>query len=368
MSRRECYIVAPIFSIFLLHGILYYLFPEQHYTSENSGGWIASIKYICLALSLPLLIQSRFSKSRANWFWLGVVVLFLAVLLQVNSPEVRNVLLLQFAAAGLAYFYSPFFVRFFFENQRRVRWSFAVILITAICVLFELFIDSGIAYFSRSGWRAVGPFVNPNNTGIVVVLASAIYHFYSVGKLRNIFVAACVIFVLLAGGSKTAMFLYSVVLLFLMPARSAILTLSAVALVGIFYFEEIGSFFTTSDFRSFSMESGQIRASDLAKYFYELRSASLSEVLFGFQVTSVIDNAYLDILSFGGIYLLMIFISAQIFSVWLCWKRNLKLGLILHSLLFAAMFTTNVPRLWPTGYIFWAIVGLSILKPDVSIE
>lgn len=94
MSRSHSYIVLPLFLVFILHGALYYLFPEMHYTVEaSSSGWISSLKYAILAAALPFIVAYRFKRAEANWFLVGFTFLSLALVPSIHWMSKPSVLL-----------------------------------------------------------------------------------------------------------------------------------------------------------------------------------------------------------------------------------------------------------------------------------
>ena len=108
MSRRDNFLVAPMLVLFMSHGLLYYLFPEQHYTAGAGGsGWISYIKYLCLMIALPAIVRGRFHHHSAIWFAMGTSLLIVPVLIHLYWANEGNIILIQFQMASLGYFFLP---------------------------------------------------------------------------------------------------------------------------------------------------------------------------------------------------------------------------------------------------------------------
>jgi len=125
--------------------------------------------------------------------------------------------------------------------------------------------------------------------------------------------------------------------------------------------DEIADLWSVFELRDFSLESGEIRSVNIFALLDKLANLSPVELLFGFTNTSLIDNAYLDMLSYGGVCLVMSFIVAQLISILHCIRLRMKLAGLLHGAFFLGMLTTDLPRLWPTGYMYWCLISITIL-------
>lgn len=361
MSRLDKFVVAPMFMLFVLHGLLYFVFPDQHYASaQGNGGWLSYLKYLCLLISLPALIRWQFKQRIVIWLTIGIGLLTVPFCLQLYWVHDRNLPLLQFQMAATGYFFAPFLIRFWDIPGHLNRYVFAILLISFLAAIGEIVLGGPLVEFSRSGFRSMGAFINPNNTGIVVAILAAIYHHEVTRKFSNAIVAVLVIATLAATGSKTAMVIYAIGIVAIRPIGWRVFLLSAVPLGMLLNAINVGELWSLLEMREMSLESGDIRSKSISNVFHILGDASVSQLLFGFSNQSLIDNAYLDIMTFGGGVLLFYFVIFQIASILACIRSRLDLGLLLHGLFFISMLTTNVPRLWPTGYMYWALIGISL--------
>lgn len=354
--------------LFFWHGILYYFFPQYHYTEASGGGWISYIKYLCLIGVIPFLVHYRFDKTTGAWLYTGLMLLVSTLFASAFWVNEFNFLLIQYQIPIATYFFAGFILKYFTDEA--LLKNLALLFIGAItsALVFEFLFGGIIGDYSRGGIRGVGPFVNPNNTGIVTALIAAIFHYYENRVLRNLYVALVVLFIILLTGSKTALLLYFICLIFLRSNYWRYLLLASVGVIVLINLDQLVLYWEVLELREFSVESGSIRIDDASVAFVEIFSGSFLNIIFGSNVVSVVDNAYLDILVFGGLSILLPFLLTQFLSVYLSIKNGYNLILLLHLMIFMSMLTTNIPRLWPVAYIYWAIVGISFLKSMRSIR
>lgn len=360
MSNREKYILTPIFLVFIYHGLIYYILPQYHYLdTESEGGWPSYIKYACLALGIPFALSIPV-KSRP-WFAIGIIIFLIPMIPIALSQEKLNQLSLQFLIPILGYFFAPFLLNLFYEEDSTKNYAILFLTITTSFALFEFIYGGYFESFSRSGTRTTGPFVNPNNTGIIVAIISTLIHVKFRTIKINIYTFFCCITTVILTGSKTAAIIYAVGFILSQGFLSRLFTIPVIFIISFIYISGIIDFSINEDLRGLSLESARIRARDYEYLLASLSSASFYELLFGFSNNSLVDNSYIDIFTFGGIYTLSFFIIIQTWSSVVSLILGLKNIQILFLLLFLAMLSTNVPRLWPMAYAFWAMVGVVAL-------
>lgn len=350
-----------MFVLFMSHGLAYYIFPEQHYAASESAGWLAYFKYLCLLVAIPALVRYHFDVGAAIWVAIGVGFVAVPLVLQILWVSKGNLLLMQFQMAIFGYFFAPFLLRFFAKPFRAQRYLFAALIITFATTAGDLILGGAFENFSRSGFRSVGPFVNPNNTGIVVALIAVLYHHVAKGALRNLSAVLLAVATIAITGSKTSMAIYALGLLIKAPMSWRIFFLFVAPVALAINAEQMGDLWAALELREFSSESGEIRSDNIKTMLEIISNAPLFDLLFGLANPLLIDNAYLDMMSYGGLILTTLFLVVQIASILACVANKLWLQLLLHGLLFLAMLTTNVPRIWPVGYFYWALVSLTIL-------
>jgi hypothetical protein len=369
MYRLKKLWVAALIVLFMVHGVLYYLYPDQHYTAASDGiGWISILKYLFILAALPALIPVSFSVEDIYWFVLGCGTIFVVLILQVYWANAGNPLLLQFVFPTLGYFFAPFLVRIF-DSPQKIRLSvLLVVTITLVAITAEMSMEGLFTVFSRSGFRGIGPFINPNNTGIVIAVLAAVFHRLERRRAVNVILGLMIAVILVLTGSKTALFIYLVVVLTALGRVWRVPVVLAVGIAIVLSWDNLLHFFSLMELRELSLESGLTRSRNLSELGLILGHVSWSDALFGFSRESMIDNTYLDIFTFGGAFLLAFFVAVQGIAIAFCLVTKRRLMFLLHVLFFLAMLTTNVSRLWPTGYMYWALVGLSLLRPRDRLE
>lgn len=348
-----------LLTAFMFHGLLYYIDPSQNYiVQSDSFRWFQYIKYVLLAALLPFAFSRHWTRSEIIPVF-AISVLPILSLISFNF-NFDGRLLFQFSAAIAAFYLAPALIEIWDTNEKIYRSSLAVILVTAIAIAVEL-IFGQLEAFSRSGFRAIGPFINPNNTGIVLAIFGTIAHLYQKDRTRNFGLLGGTLILIILTGSKTAMALYFLAIFLLIPWRWRVLVLLAVAIVGFGFSGLVSNAFSAFSLREFSAESAMMRINDFHELLGILSGLTPTQIFWGFSTVSIIDNAYIDIWSFGGAALVSAFVLVQVAAVIRCIRTQNRGLLILHALFAFAMLTTNVPRLWPTGYIYWALVGISFL-------
>lgn len=271
-------------------------------------------------------------------------------------------LLLQFQFPIFGYFFAPYLLRLFGDKKRSFLLLFLILAISFATMIYEFLSGDLFNYFSRSGLRSVGPFVNPNNTGILLALVATGLHFNTKSFWKNLLVSTLSIGAIALSASKTGLALYSIGILFSLQIKSRIFFGVIFLVAIIFYLGTIVDSFQLLELREFSLESGSIRQANSIRTLGTIWSNSVLGFLFGSTNLSTIDNAYLDILTFGGVYLLLILLVSQVLAAALLVKQKQWALLVLLIQIIAAMMTTNIPRLWPTGYVYWALVGIAVLQ------
>lgn len=361
MYKREKYIITPLFIIFIYHGLLYYVFPEYHYLdSLSEEGWISYIKYGCLLLALPIAVSTP--RYKLSWPVIGVVILFLPLVNLLFWPAGVNQLIMQFQAPILGYFFAPYCQALFRDQSVVKRHGLALLLISSVAVIFEYSVGGYFESFSRSGIRSTGPFVNPNNTGIIVALTASTIHFQNKNRLVHLLSFLCCLSVIVLTGSKTAAVVYAIGILLSQNLLSRLAVVPLLVVILAIYTYGIVDFSIYEDLRGISLESARLRMQDYAYLLNMAYTVSLTEFIFGFSSVSLADNAYIDIFSFGGVFILVFFLIIQIWALSVSVARGSKVLSVLFVLLFISMLSTNIPRLWPTAYAFWVLVGIMALR------
>jgi len=350
---------------FMFHGILYYIYPEQHYLLDGNG-WLQYLKYVFL---LPILIYSLFHlpnfERNAVWYSVLFCFLMLSIVDFYYWYSDFNLLLLQMVLTFTS-FISSSFISNIIGNIKTIRFyyltlSFLVVFALSLEFLYNIFGD----IYSKSGFRAAGPFLNPNNTGLVMVFLSFLYQRVEKSKCLLFFSFFCAIYTIILTGSKTALLIYGFVLFlsFTNKKRVSLCLAGFIFLLTYLYFK--GVFSADANFRDFSLESAYIRLNSISTLFSNYGNDVIG-MLFGISNVSLVDNAYLDTLFSSGLLISLLIISVQFLSFYKGVATKNKLLLYSNIMLLLMMITTNITRLWPLGYIFWVVVSLSLLTKNLK--
>jgi hypothetical protein len=363
MYWRDNFLVVPLFFVFMLHGVLYILYPDAQYLSRGaSSGWIQYIKYLCLILMLLISVRERTPNFYQGWLYFGIGLVVVSTLLSSRWVSSPNLLLIQFQLALMAYFSAPFLIRFFSERRRTIWSLWLVFLTTAVTMAYEYLVGGVIQNFSSSGFRSTGIFVNPNNAGIMIAVVATGLHHLSRRLLVNVTIFMVAVACLLLSASKTGIMLYAIGLILVKGLKIKIFILAVSLPALLFFLDEIALLADVMHLRSFSFESGAIRLGDFSKTVDAIGAEGIFGIIFGFSDFSLLDNSYLEIITYGGFALLSVFILTQALTIYILVKMRYFFLLLIYFQLCVAMFTTNIPRLWPTGYIYWAIIGVAFLQ------
>jgi len=343
--------------IFFLNGIFYYFFPMQHYLLGGTGGWIQYIKYLTfipiLLISLSILPEIE---RNYQWYLVFVVILTLSLFSLFYWLDEGNVLLFQLITPLLTYLLGGGVNKLKIGLKDYFIFYWFLIFITSILTLSELYFNFFNGLYSSSGFRAIGPFVNPNNTGLVVAFFSVAYFILEDNKIKSLLSLFVALLIIVLTGSKTALFVYVLALFFSVSALYKILLGLTSLAIGLFYimWQQILS----ANVRDFSFESAYIRIKTITDIFH-FYGDGIENILFGISNASLVDCAYLDILFFSGFFVFFIFILIQLLAFIKCLKAKNKVLIVCHLMFIMMMLTTNVPRLWPLAYIYWIIISYS---------
>ena len=350
--------------IFIAHGVLYYIFPSMHYREDGvGGGWIALIKYVVAAVFVAQLMNSRNLSKRRIVLVIGLfAIASLSILVKAGFYSSAQIQLLFtfLLPAVFVLFPSERHIVFFRREGWWSRFIFVVFLINLFFCIFDMLLGGIFGDYSRSGFRAVGIFVNPNNTGIVAALGFIYIFYLSMGYWRKMLIVLLSLITLILTGSKTGMLMFLVGLL-LIDLRWALLLLalgSFVLLVGYLLDIRVINIFEVFELRALDAESAGIRIFDWAVFYDRIISADFPSLFFGFDDVYLIDNSYLDLIAYGGLVYLLFFVVIQLSSI-VCAARSSRLIFILMLMLFVSMLTTNTIRLWPVAYLYWILVGMA---------
>lgn len=372
--------------LFFVHGVLYYIFPED---IHNTGSLLKYIKYIII------FIFSIFSISdikRSNFALFVFLALLLFLLMKINHHS--TVEYGELFSRYMSYI-APLSIIFLKDSITKLKIESKGIRLILIITLFfgfiEFFFLEGIfSYlnFSESeGYvRVATIFLNPNNAGLMIfILLSSIVP-KGVLKWRDIFIfitlSICSIYVIFYTGSRTAILLIVLYIAFLIlyKLRTRIiinsknftkifrLIIFSVPFIFIYLLSKDGIFTSSiGSTRDLGTNSWQDRFNQIDLYCVKISNDFLAPDYYDFSTTY--DNAYIQFWSDFGIWGILLLVI----TIFLLFIKNLKetktKSLVLALLI--AGFSVNIFYLWPTTYILWYLLlhheKKRILSPNKNI-
>lgn len=367
--------------LFFSHGVLYYFHIDQHYLASDFG-WLQLIKYIIFSTFILIFIIKGFLRLNLFLFLLIQTIGLLVIYTAENNNKI--ILVISFLVPTLCLLMP--FCWLSKEISSLIRFSLLIslslIFINFLALVYEIANGPIVSSYSRSSFRATGIFVNPNNSSIFSVFLFCFVFLFSGNRFVKFFVFILTSFGLIVLGSKTGLLIFFILIFFLFFNSLVRFFLLLFVLVYMLFLYNIIGFYELDvnfDFKyrsPLNFESAFIRIRDWMDLGRDLYNGSILNFLFGWRDVYFIDNGYMDILSNFGIFMLILFLVLQCVFIFI----SLRFGrfLILFNLIFlVAMITTNVHRIWPISYVYWALMGWSFYyfniqnrklnKGDVSV-
>lgn len=354
-----------LIAVFFLHGVLYYLMPSMHY-SEGEGGWLNYLKYPIAAFVFAL--WGGCGRFNARGFVIAGLLLISALFALVVGVGYESNERLNLFVTIVFPIFSVLMVGSgwgdaFLESKKLRVVVFWVLVANFIFCLYEILSGGIFVAYSATGSRAVGMFVNPNNTGIFVAILSVYLLLDGVVGYRKFLVLALAVLTLVMTGSKTGVLIFLVGMLFMGAGLFLIVIISSLiflVVAEIFGFSLLG-LISALDLREIDNASGQIRLYEWSVFYNNLFQLPVSELMFGFVNLYYIDNSYFDMVALMGFVFAAVFLVVQIISLFLSWRGS-KLVFVLLLMMFISMLATNTYRLWPNAYLYWFLIGVSFLR------
>ncbi|QQR38398.1 hypothetical protein [Devosia rhizoryzae] len=344
LQRHISWISQSVLFIFLISGVLYLFFPDQHY---NPSGWGVLVKYVLYLVLLGFLAiyiaTNGIFSIKSILIGLAWVV---AVLIGVMAgAELERALLYLIPIAALLA--PPSF------QARAGRLALPILLLTAVGAVYEYFILGGFARFHPTSYRGVSIFINPNNLGIAATVLTAYVISVYRGPVRWLSLALCATLVMYSG-SKTGMAIL-VALVVLLVAKDNLLRMVVFGLPILA--------------AAAGLVALGIVAVPLASTWDRIRQyteflTNVDNVVFPFLDGRgyYADNAFIQIWIELGLPAVAVYAGALTF----CSFRE-RLRSPLWAIFALASLTTNIPYLFPLAYMFWFHVGTLTRQAETAL-
>jgi len=368
-------IINYLIILFMIHGFLYFLRPQEIYDLNSP---IRYIKYLVLILTLIIILrESSFKK-------IFIYILVSTTLLVLNIIAVEQ----NFSFMSIVSYILPLSIFFFHEGLRKnlniktiVYWTY---IVATFFGYFEFFIMGGVFYrFASSGYRVISIFVNPNNFALMLTLLSIVIISDRISKTKVFVLLINSLLLILLSGSKTGLFIFILVvslrwiidLLHLFVAKSKLKknVLLYIPIIGIslICFTLI---ITLSNKFNLNVLLNQIRSIETMMISLESRFMqysnflSVSNLIFPWKENvNYTDNIYFHL---WGTFGFPVVISYVFFNMYLLYKTIIKRSFTYFAIMFIFLisgFSTNIIYLWPLGYIYWYVAG-SILSNKTNMR
>jgi hypothetical protein len=370
MVNKSC-LVNFLVAVFLIHGALYFIYPESIYSLTSK---IKLVKYIVLLVLYIVVIKDMKFTSVLP---LLVTYSCLAVLSLASTGHSFNFVELfsYLIPMSLMFFYGS--IMKYLNVRRIVLWTY---LIMTIFAYVEFFVLNGLFFrFAKSGYRITSIFVNPNNLGILLVLLSLfVYIYYN----RACFILGFIfilnsLFISFLSGSRSSLMVSLLIISVYFFCKAIkicngakfkrtttcylliVICLAQAWLITYYgYLIDIIAYLLRNTRKIGNMELFNGRSSQYSNFLSNVNNNILFPSTSNLVYT---DNVYLTIWGMFGLCGLFLFC---VFNVFLCYvaikcKEYHKLGMLLVFCVFG--ISLNFIYLWPTAYIYWLLVA-SILK------
>ncbi|MEQ8363065.1 MAG: hypothetical protein RH948_09365 [Cyclobacteriaceae bacterium] len=358
MLRREKILTLLVF-LFLVHGTYYFLVPEDVHNNESP---IKYVKYFLVLLFMGFSLNEKITEKLIFFLlWMPLAFYFNAIN---NEPDWVN----------FVGYLLPAYLLFSNETLRKINWSFVVVWVILIASLLGyveiLFLDNHFYMYnaSKSDYRVVSIFLNPNNFGIVIaILTFSFILFLESSKYVNAIMFINGIMLVVFSGSKTALGIFVMLTIynsyrlirnpklykikrndvFLLPIIGALL----------FFLLRLIINFDYSSMRTLEWETLVVRFIDYSEFMGLVEN----NFLFPWEdAVKNIDNIYLHLWGSFGFPILVLFVA---FNIALFILVRSAFAALLSSVFLIIGFTTNFLYLWPLGYFYWAVTSLIFTKP-----
>ena len=341
--------------VFLLHGMLVFIFPEQYH---NSSGWLVYVKYLSLISIIVLYIDKLYQYPNLLIYFLSILFMFFfgtvissrAVLVLNDALYIIPIFSILLAPSILSVFSKSSIIKY-------------IIIISLVFAIIEfLFFSTILSTYSRHVFRSSSIFVNPNNLAIIIGIAINYVVCKNVVKFREqtVLVLASAVTIILSG-SKTGLLLLllSILLMFLNKRRalpSLIILCIGTATILLLLFVGLGeslNFGFDLNLRGMELKSGENRLGAYSEFTAKLTGVGSFP---RWEFNTHLDNTFFHMWGNLGLITAVFFICQHMFIGVLSYKLG-STFLVLFIAFTLSMLTTNIMYIWPASYLYWFFCG-----------
>lgn len=325
-------IINLILIVIFIHGVLYFIYPEQMYDETSL---IKLIKYFLISLLIIIyLYKIQFQK-------IIIYTMIFVLLISIHYISIN----FRFSLTGFLYVI-PFIVMLLINGVIFKKSNlFFVALVSYIIVSIFGYIEYFQETFSRNdtyltGYRISSILVNPNNLGFFLVF-STIFILENMKKsIYNLILIVNTLLLIYFSFSKAAIVLFLIYL----GIRYIKISLLFIPIIYVFTIDYIESNY---EILILSLNA-RFEYNDL--FLYILNQNSIAPFFNDYQYT---DNLYLNLYGNFSIFIFLIFlIFNEIILMLLLLKKHFK-HIIYLSLFLISGLSENFLYLFPLAYMYW---------------
>lgn len=358
--------------IFIAHGAIYYLFPQDLYNEQSP---LKLLKYVIVIFLIAINI--RYLRSKEIFLYIIILLTGFVFFETSHHPSVG------FSAGGLKKFMLYMFpllliiITPIIDKLKLQKMIFAITLMAVIGAFVEYYFLAGLFsrfdFTNRGGFiRVVSIFVSPNNSGLL--LALALIYFYEMpggSKFLRLVMLLLIILSIYYTGSKTPLLIIFLYVFFkFLHYTFFIRSLNVKVLIGLgslVVFSILVSLILSlnliafeankneSKARSYDSQTAEIRYRQFFDYFDK---ASVNLIAPDYEdVALTYDIAYIQFWSDFGFLGLVSFIVIILPIIYYYRIRHFKIEVqFVIFILLLCGFSLSIFTIWPTAYIFWYLV------------
>lgn len=375
--RRKSNLINFLVLLFLTHGFLFFLYPQDIY---NINSPIRYIKYIIIILLLVIVLNESKTFKIINYLLVSISLML------INIIAVGT----NFSLISFMNHIVPLSVFFFYDGISKHINTYKIAITTYVIMTFfgyfEYFFLHGLfARFADSGYRIVSIYINPNNLGLVIVLLTVyILGKKIINKLGMVLIFLNSLMLIFLSGSRNSMLVvFIIATLYTMGFVANIIKKMKIKITSIIFagvgcalfvaFLAIFSGILNIALQSLLLKTRSLTNTDLFsgrlnQYARFLDNASES-VIFPYQrILAYTDNLYFHIWGTFGLLILAVFLILNLYLLIKTVFENKKQHFMLLLVFLLSGVAENIIYLWPLAYFYWYLVGGILKKDSTTME
>lgn len=360
----------------MLYGILYFFNVDDIY---NENSYIKYIRFGVVFVYFIVNIDSVMIDRLCIWIFTALM-LFILFMIASNSATYDWLNYINFILPTLIPICCPSLIS---RSVKINKLCLITYVVSCVFAYIEYFFFGGLfTRFSRSGYRVISIFVNPNNFGIILAILTCVllYNFKFSNAYKLIMVVNS-LFVIYLTGCRTALISLIIVLLLyvlqnidltkeIQGGRIILFMSISYVLIGlIVYLTHTELHLDVRDLMNFSSNNSYTLSNDarMDANLYFFSQVKKHPFYPWTDEIKNLDNMYFYIWGRFGFLVFLSYILWQLFTLKTVLLKKNNLHIVLWIVFFLAGITTNFLYLWPLGYFYWYYISC-VMKKDLIDE